>query len=45
MTELEKALQRDLERLKFGLLYALTHGGNMPPGFIDERTDVGHDDE
>lgn len=27
----------DWDRIHYGLMYALTHGGNMPPGFFPEE--------
>lgn len=33
MDNLRKAIEKDLERLRWGLLYALFNGGNLPPEF------------
>jgi hypothetical protein len=35
----QQALARDMERLRWGLLYALVHGGNLPPGFTTPHED------
>jgi hypothetical protein len=36
----ERAFVADLNRIKHGLLYALFHGGNLPPGFMDPKEDA-----
>lgn len=39
MSDWRSALAKDMERLKWGLLYALVNGGNLPPNFIKPRKD------
>lgn len=40
---LGQALAQDLNRIKWALLYALAHGGNLPQGFMKPPEPVEHE--